>query len=184
MSTIVVFSEEPSAAIVVRELASRVASERDVRVVEHQGKSDLRDSFPRKIRAWVHPPDTRFVVLMDNDGADCRKLKSALFERIPPARRSRARVRLIIHELESWYLGDLPALQKAGFIAQAGLQALKGRAKFRNPDALTNAKDEFLRLVEQKGQRLLARAIAPHLDVDGNRSGSFKLFVDTLRRDW
>ena len=38
--------------------------------VPHEGKSDLDRSIPRKLSAWQIPGD-RFVVVRDNDGADC-----------------------------------------------------------------------------------------------------------------
>ena len=38
-------------------------------LVTHEGKSDLRDSIPRKLKNWRIQGD-RFVVLMDNDSKD------------------------------------------------------------------------------------------------------------------
>lgn len=180
MRTIVVLTEEPSAAIVVGVLARRLVPNVAVKVVEHEGKSDLKQSFPIKIRAWAHPPDARFVVLIDNDGKNCTELKADLLRAVPREKRDRTRVRLIMHELEAWYLGDLEALHLAGLISVEALDRVKGRAKFRDPDRLSNAKDELFKLCDRQGQRLLAREIAPHLDAERSRSASFRLFVRTL----
>lgn len=180
MRSIVVLSEEPSAAIVVRTLAQRLVPHAVVTVVEHEGKSDPKQSFPRKIRAWVHPPDAQFIVLTDNDGSDCRALKAELIRAVPRERLARTRVRLIMHELEAWYLGDLEAMRLAGVISAQTFAGVNAKAKYRDPDSLANAKDELFKLCDRQGQRLLAREIAPHLDPVRSRSASFRLFVRTL----
>lgn len=182
MTLLVVFAEEPSAAIVVEELAKVRVPDRNIIVVRHEGKSDLRESYPRKIAAWRHPEDARFIILHDNDGAVCRDRKADLTSAIPRQYLQRTRVRLVMQELEAWYLGAPAALQLAGVIERADI--LERRAKFRDPDVLANAKQEFYRVTSLRGQLELARRIGPHLGRCQNRSNSFAAFLRLLEGNW
>ena len=83
--------------------------------------------------------------------------------------------------LECWYLGDPIAIAEAGLIKPAKAAQLSRSAKLRNPDRLTYAKTEFLKLHDETGQMRLARMIAPHLDPERNRSHSFRLVAATLK---
>ena len=49
----------------------------DFYTVPHEGKSDLQKSIPHKLKAW-NIPDTKFVIVQDQDSNDCRKLKQKL----------------------------------------------------------------------------------------------------------
>lgn len=181
MTDLVVFVEERSAGIIVGSVASRIAPARLVKIVEHEGKQDLRRSYPRKISAWRHPVDVPFVILHDNDGNDCSKLKARLTKAVPAGARRRTKIRIVMQCLESWYLGDAQACAAAGLVSHNRVQALQAAARFRDPDLLVNAKQEFLRLHREVGQISLARRIAPHLNLDTNTSHSFQVLVATLR---
>ena len=80
--------------------------------VPHEGKSDLDKSIPRKLKAWLEP-GVRFVVVRDNDNADCSDIKAKLVRQCQQAGRPDTLVRLVCQELESWYIGDLAALAEA-----------------------------------------------------------------------
>ena len=56
--------------------------------VSHEGKNDLEKSIPRKLRAW-REPGVRFVIIRDNDGGDCRRVKELVpeFQKVSGARR-------------------------------------------------------------------------------------------------
>lgn len=45
--------------------------------IAHEGKQDLERSIPRKLQSWQEP-GVRFVIMSDNDNADCRDLKARL----------------------------------------------------------------------------------------------------------
>ncbi len=179
MPVVYVFTEEPSARHVVEAVANRYAPNAVVKAVPHSGKRDLCSSFPRKMAAIRHPADARFIVLHDNDGAECHKLKMRLNGLVPSGVADRARIRLVMHELESWYLGQPHALAACGLIPDVGRMQ---KRKFRDPDLLTNAKQEFYRLHGRDYQQIaMAQLIGPLLDADQNRSASFRLFVRTLQ---
>lgn len=154
--------------------------------VEHQhfqclafeGKSDLQTNVPRKLRHWKEP-GVRFVVVRDNDGAVCVKLKDQLAQLCNDAGRPDTLVRLVCQHLESWYLGDLAAVATA-FDVNADTDPLK--RKFAEPDRMTNAEQELARLAPAYQKVGGARAIAPHLSVERNTSHSFHAFVSGVRR--
>lgn len=85
----------------------------DFKVIPHQGVTDLERSLPRKLRAWRNP-HARFIVLRDNDRGDCMARKTKLTNICQQAgREGQFKVRIVCQELEAWFLGDLPALEKA-----------------------------------------------------------------------
>lgn len=146
------------------------------RCIPFEGKSDLENNIPRKLRAW-REPGVRFVVVRDNDGADCRVLKAQLAQMCQQSGRPDALVRLVCQELESWYLGDLEAVDQA-FRIHANTAA--HRKRFADPDMLTNAKQELRRLAPAYQQISGARALAPHIDPERNRSHSFQVFLRSV----
>lgn len=58
-------------------------------------------------------PETRFVVLIDQDSNDCIVLKDRLSGLCQEGGRENCLVRIVCHELESWFLGDLEAVGQA-----------------------------------------------------------------------
>ncbi len=148
------------------------------RFVPHEGKSDLEKSIPRKLRAW-RTPGVRFVVVRDKDQGDCHAVKEKLLELCQKGRRPDTLVRIVCHHLESWYLGDLAAVEKA--FSLNGIARRQDQQKFRDPDALPNAEQVLRRLAPQYQKIAGSREIAPHLDVDNNRSHSFGVFLSGVR---
>jgi hypothetical protein len=184
MINLVVLAEEASARIVAESLVSKLGLHDRVICLEHQGKSDLEKSFPRKIKGWRGPQPPRFIIMRDNDGADCFARKEHLLELVPREAAARVKIRLVLQELESWYLGDLDAVAHAGLIDGASLARHKNHRRYRDPDAIRHAKEEFRTRVAEAGQIELARRIAPHLDLNINRSHSFHIFINALRWGW
>ena len=94
---------------------------------------------------------------------------------------ARVKIRIVMQELESWYLGDLDALWRAGLIAREVAEAQRRKAILKNPDAIQNAKIFLKTKIVAGGQIELARRIGPHLKIADNRSRSFHAFVGALR---
>jgi len=90
-------------------------------------------------------------------------------------------VRIACTELESWFLGDLKAIEIAYNLT--GLSKRQSQAKFRDPDKLTNAAEIIQDLVPGYRKRRGAETIGPHLDIQNNQSSSFRLFVQTARME-
>jgi hypothetical protein len=145
--------------------------------IPHEGKQDLEKSIPRKLRAW-QTPDTVFVIVRDKDGADCIEIKKHLVNLCAQAGRNDSLVRIACHELESWFLGDLPAVEKAFNIKKLAEQ--QRNRKYKEPDKLSNASEELEKLV--KGYRKVsgAKKIAAYMTIGQNYSHSFNCFISGI----
>ncbi len=146
-------------------------------LITHEGKADLAQSIPRKLRAW-QTPGARFIVLHDKDSADCHRLKAKLRRICSEARPVDVLIRIVCHELEAWFLGDLAAIEAAFQVRN--LVGLESRARYRDPDRLANASQELKRLIPSYQKLRGARSVGQHLDPGRNRSRSFQVFVQGL----
>ncbi|HRU06352.1 MAG TPA: DUF4276 family protein [Candidatus Brocadiia bacterium] len=182
MSEIVFFLEEASARAMLEGLLPRVLPDAPrVRYVVFDGKRDMENQLIRRMRG-CRVADARFVVLRDQDSADCREVKKALVEKCEASGRgARSLVRIACRELESWYLADLAAVERG--LQIGGLAARQREKKYRQPDGLSNAAEELAKLTKRQYQKVGgSRAIGPYLDVSNTRSASFAAFVDGLKR--
>ena len=91
-------------------------------------------------------------------------------------------IRIACRELESFYLGDLAAVEQG--LNLTGLAKLQGNQKFRDPDRLVNAAEELKKITKNTYQKLSgSRSIAPYLRLDeAHRSTSFKALITGLQR--
>ena len=150
-------------------------------VRDFNGKKDLESKAPGQMRSWYEEPgiEPRFVIVQDNDTADCREVKQRLVERCQEGHR-RFLVRLVMQELESWFYGDLAAVAAAYSkpkIVEAG-----GRRGYRVPDAIPRPSVALARLLGDDSKVDRAERIAPHMDLERNTSTSFRVFCDGVRR--
>lgn len=147
-------------------------------VIPHQGKSHLQQSIPRKLRAW-REPGARFIVLMVQDSADCSIIKSRLQCLCYEGQREDTIVRIVCHELEAWFIGDLDALDQA---LGTNLTRSRGRAFKHEPDTIGSPSTELAHAHPAFQKRATARAIAPLITTDPqrNRSHSYGVFLRTL----
>lgn len=156
-------------------LLPRLLPEVPFTLVAHEGRSDLRASIPRKLRGWGNPDGALFVVVHDQDRAECRRLKRELQALCRSAGRDDVLVRIVCRELESWVLGDLAALETA--LGLKGLARQQNARKFREPDRLAQPEVELRHLVPGYRKVSGARAVGLHLNPAANRSRSFAAFV-------
>ncbi len=145
----------------------------------HEGKSDLDKSIPRKLRAW-REPGVRFVILRDNDGGDCVRLKRRLLQSCQQAGRADTLVRIVCQQLEAWYLGEPDALAEA--FENERLRGIGRKARFRNPDAVQQPSEALRRLVPGFRKFSGAKAIAGFLTRERNSSRSFQVLLSGLDR--
>ena len=147
------------------------------KTIAHSGKSDLESSIPHKLKAW-REPDTKFVIVRDQDSADCIQVKAFLQELAKPYKRE-VLVRIACKELEAWYFGDLAAVSKA---YGKDINELSQKSKYRHPDAIGNPKEELKKIFPKHQQLDGARKIAVHMNIDHNSSPSFNYFVSGVRK--
>ena len=166
--------EEPSMAEVLKFLLPEKILPNDIgfKLIVHDGKQDLEKSIPIRLRQWKSP-NAHFIIVRDQNSDDC--VKQRLKHLCQQAGKPDTLIRIVCHELEAWFLGDLAAVEKAFKIK--GLAKQQQSKKFRAPDRLANASQELGKLVKNYEKRRGARAIAPHLELSNNHSYSFQVFI-------
>lgn len=183
MSTLVCLLEERSAEAMLRGILPHLIPEDCEAVfIPFEGKQDLEKQLVRKIRLW-RKPDTWFLVLRDQDAGDCVAVKQNLQEIVrKTGKEDRTLIWIACHELESFYLGDLRAVEEG--LGLSGLAGRQKRKKYRMPDALSNVCQELRKLTEESYRKLSgSERIAPCLRVDGsNRSASFNALIRGIGR--
>ncbi len=180
MTTLVFLLEEPSVEEMLKGILPHLLPNGiTLKFLIFEGKQDLDKRLGKRVRGW-QAPDAFFVVIRDKDSGDCQVIKQELRDKLANAGRPDSLVRIACHELESYYLGDLAAVE-AGLNCR-GISRQQDRAKFRTPDRTANPFQELTKLADY--QKVAgSRAIAPHLKLDGsNRSHSFNVLIDGLRR--
>jgi Domain of unknown function (DUF4276) len=152
------------------------------RVIPFQGKQDLEKRMGHRIRAYQNVT-ARFIVLRDQDShPDCVELKRGLLARCKDTgKQAHCLIRIACSELETFYLADLAAVARA--LEIPGLERHQEKRKFRQPDGLGNPSRELRALTGNCYQkRAGSRAIGNYLNLDNQRSPSFKNFVTGIRR--
>lgn len=183
MRELVFLLEEESAKAMLESLLPRMLnSEISPRLLAFEGKQDLEKQMARKMRGYINQ-HARFIVLRDQDATpDCRVVKRALLARCKKAgKQSVSIVRIACRELETFYLADLAAVE-AG-LGLNGLVKQQKTAKFRRPDELQNPSKELIALTKAQYQKVSgSRTIGKHLEVDNERSSSFKNLIAGIKR--
>ena len=179
MGRLIFLLEEPSMEALLQGLLPRLFPGLRFLCVPHEGKDDLDSSIRRTLRDWRTPGD-RFVVVRDNDGADCIAVKDTLQQFCRDGRREDTLIRIVCQELEAWYLGDPDAMAVA--FGDQSLRNISSRPRFRNPDAISRPSTQVERLVSGYRKIAGARRMANHLSRENNRSHSFGVFLSGIER--
>jgi hypothetical protein len=175
--------EEPSIKNVLEQLLPQVVHPHITYIcISYQGKQDLAQSIPRKIKAFQNAPKTKFIIVHDQDSHDCKKLKSELLKICQATGNQNVLIRIVCHELEAWFLGDLAAVEKAYDLKPNSLSKQQSKQKYRDPDQLNSAKQELKKLVNEYYPGTHSKKIAPHLSITNNKSRSFQVFLAGLNR--
>ena len=179
--TLVFLLEERSIQEMLKGLLPRVLpSDIGVRYIVFEGKHDMEQQVVRKLRSWRYP-DSVFVVLRDQDGEDCRIAKKKLSTKCSEAGKPGVLVRIVCRELESWYFGDLTAVEKA--LHTSGLARYGRKKQYRVPDEIRHPAAELSKITNDRYQKIAgSRAIGRELSPDDNKSISFSVFLRGLRQ--
>jgi hypothetical protein len=189
------FVEEPSLEAALRILVPRLRPGLSFDIYVFEGVTDMLSKLPARLGAVARyiQPDWCVVVLRDEDRKPCKQLKKEIeitarrAGLVPKGRSGPFNVltRIVIEELEAWFLGDVPALVQA-YPGVPG--TLANRRPFRDPDGVKGGTWEALERVLQSagyfrgGLRKveLARAVAARMDPMRNTSRSFQHFRDGI----
>jgi hypothetical protein len=176
---LVFFLEEPSAQDFLQVVLPHLLP---AHITPHflvfEGKQDLEKRLTARMKRWLRP-NSQFIVMRDQDSGDCAVIKARLKSLCAQAGQPNAFVRIVCKELETFFVGDWPAIA-AGFERPA-LAANATRAKYRDPDLLGSPSAEIRRLIPTYQKREGARTIAPHLDFSNNKSNSFQVLIRTVQ---
>lgn len=183
MRELVFLLEEESAKAMLESLLPRMLDPSIVpRMIPFEGKSDLEKQMVRRLRGYLNP-HARYIVMRDQDAVpDCRVLKQALLAKCDEAGKlGMSLVRIACHELESFYLADLAAVESA--LGVRGLVRQQGNAKYRAPDYLGSPSHELKALTQKRYQKTSgSREIGKYLDLENQRSSSFRNLIFGIRR--
>lgn len=185
MARIEILVEEPSMKEFLSILLPRIVEDywhlnENYFIRSFEGKSDLQKNIPSKIRVFSnwHEP-IAVAILQDQDNNDCKELKKRLVDLCMQNGSCERLVRIVCKELESWYIGDLKAIHYA--YGSFKYQNYVSKAKYREPDRC-NASHEMRQIVPGFQKIDGAKRIAPHIDIDNNKSQSFKQTITGLNR--
>jgi hypothetical protein len=188
--------EEPSMEELLAQLLPRLVGQRSTWAINnYRSKSRLLTKLPDRLRGYAarlrDEPHLRVVVLIDLDAQDCLTLKRQLEDTarraglvtksiaVPPAPFTVLN-RIVVRELESWLLGDVPAL----CACYPRLPPRLDRTRvMRDPDAIIGAWEALHRQLKSIGalggvypKIEVARRVGQYLDPARNRSRSFQVF--------
>ena len=171
--------EEPSAREMLKGLVPRPLSPNVVcHFMVFEGKQDLERNLRRRLRGWLRP-DSAFVVIRDQDSSDCKQIKRTLARKCVDSGKPDALVRIACRELESWYFGDLAAVERG--LGLDNLVRLQRQRKYRVPDEIQNPARELAKVTRNAYQKVAgSRLIGPELSQSGNTSRSFRVLLNGL----
>jgi len=176
---VVFLLEEPSAQDFLQAvLPGLLPSGMAAHFMVFEGKQDLEKQLLRRLKFWLRP-NSRFIVMRDQDSGDCQVIKQHLQALCAAAGRPDAVVRIACRELETFFVGDWQAIAQA--FDKPALAKHDRAAKYRDPDRLGSPSHELRRVLPSYQKREGARKIAAHLVPERNRSNSFQVLFETLR---
>ena len=180
MKNLVLLLEEPSARDLLEGLLPRILPP-DVAVfyLIFEGKQDLEKQLVRKLRHW-QKADSAFLILRDQDAAECKVVKNRLLSLVADSGREKALVRVACRDLEAWVLGDWLAIAQA--YERPALAAQARKAAFREPDQILRPVEVLRRFLPEYQKRDGARRVGPLLDPNRNQSASFRAFCSGVLR--
>ena len=183
MKYLILLLEELSAAEMFKGILPKILpDEINVKYVVFEGKQDLEKQLELRLKGWQQH-NSAFLVMRDKDSGDCLLIKHRLTEKVNASGKGEVTlIRIACTELESFYLGDLNAVEQGLGISNLAKKQLE--RKYRSPDALSNAAQELQNLTQRKYQKVAgSRAIAPHLKTDGsNRSHNFNVLLTGIEK--
>lgn len=186
MISLHVFTEEPSIKVLLEALfPSMLGRTVNYRIYPHQGKQDLEKALRTTIPSISRIPGARIIVARDQDSADCKDLKMQIDKVLSANCKCPYKIRIVCNELESWYLGDLIAVEKA--YSRFRSETYRSKAEFRDVDSIIRPSDYLLKLLpDYNANKYLpkievAEKISKFLDIERNTSKSFYHFFHAAK---
>ncbi|MEI8128827.1 MAG: DUF4276 family protein [bacterium] len=185
IDNIVFILEEKSAKALLENMLPRLFHEinYNIQYITFSGKQDLLKNIEGKILGWK-VPNTLFFVLCDKDNDDCIELKQ---KRLSKCRNHSSEqqsvIRIACRELETFYLGDLEAVENA--LNARDIKRHQLNKNCRNPDEMQGKPSDYLNQLTGNAYQKTAgsREIGKHiqLEVGINKSTCFNYFISALK---
>lgn len=97
------------------------------------------------------------------------------------SRKPETLVRIACHELESWFLGDLCAVENG--LGLSKLSRFQKNKKCQKPDNILKTSEELKKITSFKYQKVDgSHRIGQFLDLENNTSHSFRVFIKGIRK--
>jgi hypothetical protein len=177
-----ILTEEISIKKLLNQIVPKLISEDVVHsIYQHQGKGDLKKAINGTVPTLSKIPNSRILILIDQDYSNCIELKKEIFELMKKKCNSPFLVRIVCHKLENWFLGDLKAIEKAFPRFHSSLH--QDKKTFRSVDQIKEPHLKMLQIIpELEKKKFLpkietAEKLAIHLDIGQNKSKSFQHFI-------
>lgn len=187
MITLHVFTEEASAKSVFQVLLPKILPETVFfRIYQHQGKKDLEKALQKSLPSISRIPGSKILVTCDQDSSDCKDVKDNLASLVSENCHCDYLIRIVCKELESWFLGDLEAVQMA--YPRFKPEHHQNKAEFRNVDKIADPNKFLLRIIPEYVNRdslpklETSENISNHLDITRNKSRSFNTTISAIKR--
>ena len=177
--------EEQSIVSALNHLLPNIIPEEQYQFIPHNGNMDLHSSIPKLVPTLSKNQNAIIVIIHDQDDHDCIVLKNTLLTLSKNAN-CPILIRIACKELESWFLGDMKAIEKA--FPKFKSDKWINKKKFRNVDIIQKPSIIIKKIIpELKNydvipKRKIAERISTYMDVNNNRSLSFNHFVEGLKK--
>jgi hypothetical protein len=185
--TIHIFTEEASIKSVFDIILPKILPEKVFfSIYKHQGKYDLEQAITRTIPSISKIPGSKILIVRDQDNENCETTKKHLVDLLNDCCHCKYFVRIVCRELESWFLGDLAAIEKA----YKRFKATKylNNAKLRNVDRMVTPHKYLLEIIPEFSEKETlpkietALKIAPFMNLKNNKSKSFNHTIDAIKK--
>ncbi|MDR1009342.1 MAG: DUF4276 family protein [Rickettsiales bacterium] len=183
IKNLVFLLEEKSARNMLEQIVPSIIDIKNISVYyfDFNGKSDLKKNIELKMRFWKLK-DTFFIILQDQDANDCKILKSELVSKCEASGRKHYLVRIACRELESFYFGNLMAVERALLIPGLA-NKYKNTKRFRSPDDIVSPGQHLIEITKGKYIKTTGSTeIGKYLMRDDNKSNSFNILVSGIRK--
>jgi len=187
MTFLHVFTEEESAKILFEAILPKLLPEGVFfNVYKHQGKQDLERGLRTTLPSISKMPGSRILITRDQDSADCKDVKTRINEIAFEYCQCPYLIRIICHELESWFLGDLHAISFV--FPRFKPDVFLNKAELRDVDRIVSPNEYLLKIIpEYSGRTYLpkletAEKISQYLNLDKNNSTSFNHSIAGIRK--
>jgi len=186
---IIFFVEEESMGKFLEGILPRLGFNSDnFEIKEHRGKPDLMSNLDKLIPT-LSKQAQQIIVLVDRDNENCIGLKKNIKKKMEDHCSCEYKIRIVCHELEAWFLGDMDAIKKCS--ERFKPDSYRNKAQYRDIDSIRMPKPSTLiekivpnwQTTYYSSKPKFASEISKHISLENkaNKSHSFNVFLETVK---